>query len=308
MKRVVITGATGMIGSTLARLCVQAGYDVVALARTSSARIGNLKGMRGVRIVDFDVANLQAVSARDIAPTDIFFHLAWVGTSPSTRGLLQSQVDNVSHTLEAVQLAARLGCSVFVGTGSQAEYGRVEGDLRPDTPPFPETGYGVAKLCAGQMSRLACGDLGIRHEWARILSVYGPRDVSHSMVMSVIRDAVSGVSPRCTKGEQLWDYLYCDDCARALLAMAERGRDGAVYPVGSGVQRPLKEYILDICQAAGTGVTPDFGAIAYQPKQVMRLRADISPLTSDTGFSPEIAFGEGVQRTIEWYKENQARG
>lgn len=308
MKRVVITGATGMIGSTLARLCVQEGYDVVALARTSSARIGNLKGISGIRIVDFDVASPQAISAQDIGLVDIFFHLAWVGTSPSARGLLQAQVGNVSHTLEAVQLAAHLGCSVFVGTGSQAEYGRVEGDLRPDTPAFPETGYGVAKLCAGQMSRLACGDLGIRHEWARILSVYGPRDVSHSMVMSVIRDAVSGTNPRCTKGEQLWDYLYCDDCARALLAMAERGRDGAVYPVGSGVQRPLREYILGICQASGTGVTPDFGAIAYQPKQAMRLRADISSLTSDTGFSPEVPFDEGIRKTIEWCKESQARG
>lgn len=308
MQRVVITGATGMIGSTLARLCAQMGYDVVALARTSSARADNLKGIADVHTVDFDVADIQALSLRDVGPADIFFHLAWVGTSPSTRDLLQSQLSNVSYTLEAVQLASRLGCSVFVGAGSQAEYGRVEGDLRPDTPAFPETGYGVAKLCAGQMSRLACADLDIRHEWARILSVYGPRDVSHSMVMSVVHDAVSGVNPRCTKGEQLWDYLYCDDCARALLAMAERGRDGAVYPIGSGLQRSLREYILDICAAAGTGVSPDFGAIAYQPKQVMRLRADISSLSLDTGFSPEVPFDEGIRKTIEWYKESQARG
>lgn len=308
MKRVIITGATGMIGSTLARLCVQAGYDVVALARTSSARIGNLKGIRGIRIVDFDVASLQAISAQDIGPADILFHLAWVGTSPSTRGLLQSQVSNVAYTLDAVQLAAHLGCSVFVGTGSQAEYGRVEGALRPDTPAFPETGYGTAKLCAGQMSRLACGDLGIRHEWARILSVYGPRDVSHSMVMSVIRDAVSGINPRCTKGEQLWDYLYCEDCARALLAMAERGRDGTVYPLGSGKQRPLRDFILDICAASGTGVTPDFGAVPYQPKQVMNLRADISSLSADTGFAPQVEFADGIKHTIAWYKEISSRG
>lgn len=86
---------------------------------------------------------------------DAFFHLAWTGTVGAARNDMFQQNKNVEYALEAVELAASLGCKIFVGAGSQAEYGRVEGKLCADTPVFPENGYGIAKLCAGQMTRIA---------------------------------------------------------------------------------------------------------------------------------------------------------
>ena len=77
-------------------------------------------------------------------------------------------------------------CQVFIGAGSQAEYGRVEGVLTAQTPCFPENGYGMAKLCAGQMSRVECQTLGMAHIWTRILSVYGPHDGPATMILSLI--------------------------------------------------------------------------------------------------------------------------
>lgn len=304
MPRVVITGATGMIGSALSRVCLDAGYEVLALARKDSPRLSNLPHDGHLQVFDSSVDRYGSIGPEQVGEADVFFHLAWVGTSPSARGALNAQVDNISYTLDAVELAHRLGCSVFVGAGSQAEYGHVQGDLCPDTPAFPTTGYGVAKLAAGQMSRLACQSLGMRHEWARILSIYGPGDNLHTMVMQVIADACAGNSPRCTKGEQLWDYLYCDDCARALLSIAESGSDGRTYPIGSGTQRRLADFIGDICDLCDTGVSPDFGAIPYQDEQVMYLRANTDALCGDTGFKPQVSFEEGISRTIEWYRED----
>lgn len=69
------------------------------------------------------------------------------------RNDMPAQIENIRYTIDAVRTAAAMGCRVFVGTGSQAEYGRVDGVLRADTPTNPENGYGMAKLCAGQMSR-----------------------------------------------------------------------------------------------------------------------------------------------------------
>lgn len=301
IRHAVITGATGMIGSTLARLLLEEGADVTCLVRPNSPRAANLP--KGIRTVEIDVNDLASVDPAAIGSADAFFHLAWMGSAPSGRGLLDAQVDNITNTLRAVDLAEALGCKVFVGAGSQAEYGRVEGALSPDTPTNPETGYGIAKLAAGRLSRLACKDKGIRHEWARILSIFGPGDAAHTMVMSVIADACAGRAPRCTKGEQLWDYLYVDDCAAALIGMAKQGSDGAVYPIGSGKQRQLREFIECICDACGTGVRPDFGAVPYYPLQVMNLRADISALEADTGFKPRVSFEEGVARTVEWYRK-----
>ena len=116
--------------------------------------------------------------------------------------------------------------------------------MRPDTPAFPENGYGMAKLCAGQMSRELCAKLGIRHIWARILSVYGPCDGAKTMVMSSIRQLLAGESPAFTKGEQQWDYLYAKDAGRALYLLGEKGRAGSIYCLGSGQKRPLREQSL----------------------------------------------------------------
>lgn len=104
---------------------------------------------------------------------DAFFHLAWAHTIGAGRNDMPAQIENIRYTIDAVRTAAAMGCRVFVGTGSQAEYGRVDGVLRADTPTNPENGYGMAKLCAGQMSRTEAAALGMDHVWARILSVYG---------------------------------------------------------------------------------------------------------------------------------------
>ena len=102
----------------------------------------------------------------------------------------------------AVDAAAEMRCSVFIGAGSQAEYGRFEGKLNANVPTFPENGYGIAKLCAGQMTRIRCNQKGIKHIWTRILSVYGPYDGSGTMVMSTIEKLLSGARAPCTKGNR----------------------------------------------------------------------------------------------------------
>lgn len=101
---------------------------------------------------------------------------------------MQGQLQNIQYTLDAVELASRIGCKKFVGAGSQAEYGRVEGVLSASTPVFPENGYGIAKLCAGQMSRILCEQKQIEHIWTRILSIYGPYDGENTMIMSSIEN------------------------------------------------------------------------------------------------------------------------
>lgn len=239
-------------------------------------------------------------------PIDAFFHFAWENTfGAAARNDMDSQIRNVRHTIEAVRVAKVLGCGVFLGAGSQAEYGRVEGKLSPETPAFPENGYGMAKLCAGQMSRVEAQSLGMRHVWARILSVYGPYDGAGTMVSSVLRTLLQGETPACTQGEQLWDFLYSTDAAQAFVAMAERGRDGAVYVLGSGQAQPLRAYLETMRDAVNPALTLGLGVVPYAPKQVMHLQADLAALTRDTGFAPRTAFADGIADTIVWMREEQ---
>jgi len=310
IKNVIMTGATGMIGVALANYLLEQKIEVTALIRRGSKKTDRLPVHPNLHCVELDLSELDQEEALQKSKLldrkqDIFFHFGWDGTFGDSRNDMLLQNDNIRYTLKAVSLAARLGCQVFVGAGSQAEYGRTKEKLSASTPVFPENGYGIAKLAAGQMSRILCQSLHIRHEWARILSVYGPCDMENTMVMSAIRKLASKETPLFSKGEQLWDYLYVKDAARALFLIAKHGKDGAVYPVGSGNTRRLSEYIYAIRDSMDKEGQVSLGAIPYGKNQVMYLCADISQLTKDTGFVPEYTFEEGIQETIEWYRKQK---
>ena len=307
IQKAVITGATGAIGMALVEEMISRGIEVTVFVRGDSARGDRIPTSPLVKKVECSLDQMSDFEAPKDEKYDVFFHFAWAGTTGDARNDMFLQNKNVQYTLDAVDLAEKMGCHTFIGAGSQAEYGRVEGKLSDTTPAFPENGYGMAKLCAGQMSRVMCEKKGIRHLWARILSVYGPYDGANSLVSSIIRKVLDGEKPSCTAGEQVWDYLYSKDAAKAFLAIAERGVDGRVYCLGGGKTRMLREYIEGIRDAVDPNAPLGLGDLPYPPKQVMYLCADISALVEDTGFTPETRFEDGIRETVAWYRSTHKK-
>ena len=298
IRSAVITGATGMIGATLASLLLSRDIRVTALIHPGSKKRDNLPSHPYLDIIEAGMTDYAHINPARQA--DAFFHLAWMGTYGGSRDDLLLQTENIRCSIEAARLSERYGCSVFVGAGSQAEFKKAGKSLGPEDRAEPDTGYGMAKLAAGMMTRKYCRQHGIAHIWDRFFSIYGPLDNSYTMVMSGIYSLLSGGIPEYTPGDQLWDYLYSEDAARAMLLTAEYGSDEKVYCIGSGSVRPLKEYIELIRRAVGVQAEVRLGARPYFPGQVMRLQADIRRLSEDTGFSPEFTFEEGIKRTVEW--------
>ena len=309
IETAVVTGSTGVVGTALCNVLKAHGVHVYAFVRPESKRTKHLEKIEGVELIGCDVS--QFVHMPKFAShlsVDAFFHLAWVKTTGSGRNDMETQIRNVQYTIDACRAAFSLNCKVFIGAGSQAEYGRVDHALAPDTPCFPENGYGMAKLCAGQMSRIECEKLGIDHIWPRILSVYGPYDGQHAMIPQVIRKLIVGEKPLLTAGEQIWDYLYAEDAADALYRLALYGKNSSIYPVGSGKARPLKEYIETIRDLVDPSLSLGFGEIPYSENQVMHLEADISALKRDTGFERHTDFQTGIRRTIDYIRSVQDNG
>lgn len=299
IRRVIITGATGAVGTALVAEMINQNIEVLVFCRKGSERNVRIPNHKLVSVKYCDLADLKNVVNDTGKEYDVFFHFAWAGTTGTARNDMYLQHANICYALDAVDVAKRFGCKVFIGAGSQAEYGRVEGKLTADTPTFPENGYGIAKLCSGQMTRIKAHQLGMEHIWMRILSVYGPNDGKQSLVMSVINSLVEGKIPQCTKGEQMWDYIYSKDAARAFLLAAENGKDGKVYVLGSGKVRPLKEYIEDIRSVVAPNGALALGAVPYGEKQVMYLQADIGELQEDTEFKPTVQFKLGIQEILK---------
>lgn len=312
MKNVIITGATGVIGMALIDKCIEEGTRVTVLANPTSNRLSRIPSDNPlVNVIYCGLSEYEAADAASLGLDeevknggyDVFYHLSWGGTFGDARNNMELQRQNEEYTIDALRLAKRLGCRCFVGAGSQAEYGRVEGMLRADTPCNPENGYGICKLSAGIRSRELARELGIRHCWTRVLSIYGPYDGENTMVTSTVLKLLKKEKPSLTGGEQLWDYLYASDAGKALYMVGQSGKDGSIYPVGSGKARKLREYIEIMRDAINPELPLGFGEVAYSDKQVMHLCADISDLTQDTGFTPEIDFEAGIKLTIDFLKK-----
>ena len=301
-KKAVVTGATGMLALALIRKLLKEGYFIYAVIRPNSKRASNIPCSENIKIVECDLKDIAELPSKIGEACQLFFHFAWDATYGDGRNNMMLQTDNIKATVAAAEAAIALGCTVFLGAGSQAEYGRCEKRLAPESPTNPETGYGIAKLCAGKMTRVLCHKQGVRHIWCRIFSTYGPYDGEQTMVMSGILKMLSGERPIYTKAEQLWDYLYCDDAAEAFYLAALNGKDGSVYCIASGKNEYLKDYIYKIRDAIDPKMSIGIGELPYYENQVMYLAADTTSLQEDTGFIPKFTFEEGIKATVEWVK------
>lgn len=296
IKSIIVTGATGAVGCAVVRRALAKGIRVTCIVHQGSKRIGNLPQDDNLKIVECNLSDYNNLQME--GQYGAFIHLSWEKTFGASRDDAEVQTRNIQYTLDAVQLAHRCGCTVFVGAGSQAEYGVQSVDLTPELPVKPESGYGIAKYASGKLSAMLCKSLGMRQCWVRILSVYGPNDGENSLISYLIREFKAGNSPQLTKCEQMWDYLYADDAGEAILAVAEKGVDGKAYPLGSGNGRRLSDYVNNIREVINPDVQVLFGAKDYYPHQPMHLVADITELTKDTGWLPQSSFQEGIKNIV----------
>lgn len=303
-RRCLVTGATGHVGAALTHRLLADGCEVAVLVRPESDlwRIGDVQDQ--VTLIRGALGDLD--SAREPLRAwqpDTAFHLAWGGVTGAFRNDTAQITQNVSGSLELLDAVREAGCRCWVGVGSQAEYGAVDGLLREDLPTRPETAYGVAKRALGMLTEKLCAMTGMRWVWVRLLATYGPKDDPRHLLPAVITQLLDGQAPQLTPGAQRWDYLYIDDAAEALARLALDTDAAGVFNLGSGeahTVRSLTETVRDLIDPA---LPLNFGAVPYRPDQVMHLQASIEALVSATGWRPRTGLAEGLARTVAWHRE-----
>ena len=141
IKRAVITGGTGAIGTALIEELIKNNIEVLVLCRKGSSRNQNIPEHSLVTKRFCDLDQLESFELGETKEYDAFFHLAWAGTFGESRNDMFLQNLNVKYSLHAVALAKKLGCKIFLGAGSQAEYGIVPGVVSEETPCNPVSAY-----------------------------------------------------------------------------------------------------------------------------------------------------------------------
>ena len=151
-----------MIGVAFIEACISKGHEVLAILQKDSKNIGRIPTSGLVKMKYASLDQYDEIIVED-EKYDAFYHFAWAFTSREGRNNVVGQEKNIRYTLDAVYLAHRYGCNLFVGAGSQSEYGFVDGIINSDNPLNPTVPYSIAKASSYWMSKQLCHSLGMKH-------------------------------------------------------------------------------------------------------------------------------------------------
>lgn len=302
--RIFVTGATGFLGSYVVADLIEQGHDVAALLRPG-ARSWRLSDKLGqLSVIGGSLDDLAGLTngLRCFRP-DAVVHMAWRGVGNSDRNN-KDQARNVVDAVELIDLAADAGATIFVGAGSQAEYGPYDRAIVESDPPRPTTLYGIAKLSSCLMAERRCAERKLRFAWLRIFSIYGPRDNDSWLIPSLIRTLRANGHMALTGCEQRWGFLHARDAAAAVRLVLANPRAEGVYNLGSPEAPPLRETVTRLRDLIGAGDL-GFGEVPYRPDQVMVLAADVKRLEG-LGWHPAVELEQGLRETVAWSRTADA--
>lgn len=297
MTNVVITGATSFIGIHLINEWLKKDCIIYAIVRPNSERIKRITKSSRVKIIEKDMVNYDELY-KHIDKADIFYHLAWEGARVPYRDNKDIQKTNYLCSVKAFECAQKLGCKLFVGAGSQAEYGKIVGSATESDECCPTTEYGKEKLHTYVTLASLAELYNMRFIWTRIFSLYGKYDYPETLIMSTIDKMKRDETIQMTEGTQLWDYLYVEDAAKALVRLAEIECENGIYNIASGQARTLKEYVEEIKEILGSKSTVLYGAIPYGSNGPIELQANVTKIRNALALKETVCFSDGIRNVL----------
>lgn len=303
MKKAIVTGANGFVGTAVCRELAGRGVEVIAVVRHPEEVIRGIESVPGIRIVYADLSDFrhlaEVIPDRDI---DALYHFAWVGSAGPLRGDADVQMRNVQYTCDTVKACAEMGCGRFVFASSIMEY-EIEATMATDATPGINTLYCSAKVAADYMARTLAGSLGVDYIRAVISNIYGPGEMSPRLVNTSIRKMLRGEHCAFSAGEQMYDFIYITDAAKTFAAIGEKGIRNRTYYIGSPEPKPLKDFLLALRDCVDPGMEIGLGELPFSGVSLTYREFDIHAVEKDTGFVPEVSFEEGIRKTAAWIRE-----
>lgn len=303
MKRAIVTGSTGFIGSWLVRDLLENGIEVTALVRESgNHKFSGLRDNAQLKIISYYSREYEELKA-DPKAIDVFYHLAWEGVSTQLKNDSDLQMNNIRFSMEMLELARQIEAGRFIATGTVAEYAFSENIMDVNGKQTPNDMYGAAKTAAHYMLETKARISGVPFNWVVLPSTFGEGRRDDNIITYTITMLLKEERPKYGLLEQMWDFLYVGEVARALSYIGERGISGKTYAVGSGVFKPLKDYIIQIRNIINPELELGIGEIPTYSNRAFSSCVSIFDLTKDTGFVPKVSFEEGLRRTISYYED-----
>jgi nucleoside-diphosphate-sugar epimerase len=306
--KILVTGATGFIGSRLVQRLVNEGFTVGITKRKNSDSWRIKDSLSKPEVYDLDIRDFDSVHSAfaDFKP-DAIFHLATYYAVDHKSPEAQLVADtNVSGTINLLEASREFAVRLFVNTSSCFVYKSSKDKLSESMELDPLNLYAQTKILAEQACTFYAEKYGLKSITFRLFPPYGPYDHERRLIPYTIKNLIEGKAPKMTSGEQQWDFVYIDDIVDAYLkalSLYELPIKHEIVNIGTGNAVSIRNIVSKIQEITGAELEPEWGAIPHRANELWYTCADIDKAERILKWKPKIQIlSEGLQSTVEWYK------
>lgn len=295
MKKVIVTGANGFIGSSLIKKIIENGVQVVAVDITFAG--DRLPKSELITKIEYgvDISLAKKIPAGEY---DAFYHFAWRGVNGADKADPTVQLANIQMAVNCANICKQLNVKKYLCAGTVAENATFSlSNLDKTTGGMM---YGVVKHACRLILEDYCKNIGQQFIWMQFSNIYGVGNKTGNLVSYTLGELLTGKEATFGPALQPYDFIYVDDLIEAVYRLGANDTKKTFYYIGSGNPRILKEYLLRIEELAGcvdkvgVGIRPDDG-IKYSMDMF-----DNSDLVSSIGEYVSTDFDSGITKTINW--------
>ncbi|MGE0646108.1 MAG: NAD-dependent epimerase/dehydratase family protein [Nitrospira sp.] len=292
-ERVLVTGASGFLGSHLCQRLIRYGVEIHAVSRTREGPSSENPHWWRVDLEDYEATkNLL----EKVKPHVLFHFSGHVSGDPDISHVLPIFRSQLLTTVHLLTISAEIGLRRIILTGSLTEPQAGQVDSPPGSP------YAASKWASNAFGRMFQCLYQTPVVIVRPFMVYGPNQNPKKVIPYSIQSLVKGEPPRLTSGQWRADWIYVDDVIDGFMAAAEMpGIEGSTVDLGTGQLVSVESMVRQIVEIMGVKIEPQFGALSSRPCEEVRV-ADLEHTRRVLGWQPKVSVAEGIKKTVEWYR------
>lgn len=306
--KVLVTGATGFVGSNLVRRLLKEGYNVSILTRKTSNkwRLNDiLRELEEYKVDLLESDKLKRV-IKKIKP-HIIFHLANAGIYGGVSVVDKKMIEiNLLGFINLMEACSNVNYKCLINTGSSSEYGIKQKPMRENDICEPVTAYGISKCAATLYAGFIAKTKNKPVVTFRLFSPFGPYDDSRRLISYAITRAIKGNKLKLAAPDAVRDYIFIDDVLDLYLKSIKKAENlkGGIFNIGTGKEAKISYIVDTIMKITNSKSIVKWGEIPPRPFDAEKWEADITKTSHSLNWRPSYSVYEGLVKTIEWFKGN----
>ncbi len=304
-KPILITGASGFIGSNIARYFIQNNIEIhLILRKKNNWRLKDIQKSANIHYCDLASKDKLNKIISNIKPQTIF-HLATHGSYSFQKNLDQIIKSNMSGTINLLYACKKFGFSKFINTGSSSEYGFKKKIMSEFDILEPNSHYAVLKSFQTNLTVFEALSNNLPIINVRPFHIYGPYEDSRRFIPNLILNLLNDKLPVLADKNICRDIVYIEDAVQFYLKLANKKNiNGEIFNLGSGKKTKLMKIVRETQKIMNTNIKPEWNSMPNRSWDQYEWYANMNKAKKIINFVPKIRIEEGLRRTVDWFRDN----